>query len=766
MIEALPCKLFLQICRTLPLNTLFIAIVCAVLCFGHSLSAAPERNEALRLPALKWEERSDWVNVKTDITPAALGDGVTDDTNSLQKALDGVKDGSTLYLPPGRYRITRMLSLQGPLIGVLLVGHGRDTQLIWDGEIGGKMFTDDGVAYSRFVGMVFNGQNKAAVGFWHYSTRRFETEVRHQHLAFLNFTDAGVLADPKDKFALAETTFENCLFDNCRRGVAFLQFNDYDFTFDGCEFRRNDIAIECTHGNFYVRNCHFENSRTVDIHAYPEHGSSVRRCTSVGSNQFIRFAQPVGTMTIQDCHVDSWKSTDGAITLSGAPVILFDCVFTNPPAGSAAVNIGNGQRLIVSNNVLKGAPSIFQANHKGRLYPVPHGKRKGSIQSARQSFFRSSARIPTKVFDAKRDFGAKGDGKTDDTAALQKTIDEARKIGKGALAYLPSGSYVISKTLHLTGRDYFVGGSGFHTRLIWKGNEGGTMLEVRNPQQVTLEHIAIGNHDSGLMNNGIDIHQTGSPQPSRMTYDGVFVYGMYQLQPFRQGLHFTNLDGDDVVVMPHVQGNLRFTDCAAATILANCTYEGSILVEGKNKSRGGLLGFQTRLATLVTHGLYLKDSQSIVMSDFYVEQANNGFVFEGAPGDSPGRATIQGAKVHFTVDKADPTMGTALSIANYAGQIFFGHNQFYNEPKQLRIRQRGENAVDLFLLANSFYDVQPDVQKQDSAKLFYIANSTFGMKSSTYGAEDVSAEQALPHLTHALDDLRRLGELDLRINHQ
>lgn len=66
----------------------------------------------------------------------------------------------------------------------------------------------------------------------------FQTEVTHRYLAFRGFTNSAVLeCHPNEGQALPETTFENCLFENCERGVAFLQFNDYDFTFDGCEFR-------------------------------------------------------------------------------------------------------------------------------------------------------------------------------------------------------------------------------------------------------------------------------------------------------------------------------------------------------------------------------------------------------------------------------------------------------------------------------------------------------------------------------------------------
>ena len=180
-----------------------------------------------QIPRLAWTPRSDWLNVKN---LGALGDGQADDTAAIQKALETVESGSTLYLPPGNYHITRTVRLTGPLIGVSIVGRGRDTTLVWDGEAGDKVFADDGVAYSRFVGIQFDERGKAAVGFHHDSHKRFETEVRHLHLAFRNFTDAAVLAEPHDRYALAETEFNNCLFEDCGRGVVFVSFNHYNHT--------------------------------------------------------------------------------------------------------------------------------------------------------------------------------------------------------------------------------------------------------------------------------------------------------------------------------------------------------------------------------------------------------------------------------------------------------------------------------------------------------------------------------------------------------
>jgi pectate lyase-like protein len=733
-----------------------------------------------QIPALQWEERSDWINVKTGISPAAIGDGHADDTVAIQKALTGVRDGSVIYFPPGTYRITAPLSLKNSTgarwIGGLIVGSGRDTKWVWDGDSGGTMLLLNGIAYSKFVGFELDGRSKASVGFHYQATQGFQTEVTHRHLAFRGFTNSAVLeSHPGDGQALAETTFENCLFENCERGVAFLQFNDYDFTFDGCEFKGCGVAVDCAHGNFYIRNCHFEGSRIVDIRDLSEHCSSIRRSTSSGSRAFVSRQSSVAPLTIQDCRVDGWKNPEGAVLLSRPPVLLFDCVFTQPPqdrqqAGLPPVHVpSEGQRLLVSGNRVQGASGLVQGARPA-LMNIPMGEFQGVVRSARQSFLKGDAHLPRRVFDARRDFGAAGNGVADDTTAIQRTIDAAAAASGDAIAYLPTGSYVITNTLRISGKNFFVGGSGWCTKLIWKGPEGGVMVEVRGPRQVTLEDLMIGSHDAGAMKNGIDILQVGSIRPSHMTYDGIYVFGMYQKAPERKGLRFSNLGENDVVLMPHVQGNLRFVNCGRATVLANCSYEGSVVVEGKDKARDGLLGFQTRLATLVTHGLYLRDNHNIVMSDFYVEQADNGFFFEGAADDPYGRATISGAKFQsFSSD--DPAKNSLLEIRNYHGQISIGPYQFYQEPKRMRMKQQGAEPVELFLWASSWYGTRPDPQLSPTVQLAAAGNEFYGTAPDGDPLVErgffweVPTNTTMAELGRPLDDLRRLGEADLRLNH-
>jgi hypothetical protein len=754
----------LIIARRSSSKRLALACASAALAMGgwlHAAAPAPAAADP-QIPSLAWQQRSDWRNVRDQ---GARGDGEADDTAAIQQALDAIVDGSTVYLPPGTYRITRTLSIQGPKVGVLIVGHGRDTVLAWDGEAGGTLLQVDGIAYSRYVGLSFESGGKAAVGLLHRNDSRFVTQLDHEHLAFRHFTDAAILHEPASKQALAETTFENCLFEDCRRGVAFLAFNDYDFTFDGCEFRRQEIAIECRRGNYYARNCRFEASRVADIVSSPEHGSSVRRCVSVGSHAFVRHESGVSPLTVQDCHVSGWTSKAGAIQITGAPVTMFDCSFADGPAGTAPVRPGTAaQRLIVSRNRSDAVPLVAAspAGEPCATIEVPATDAAESVLSPGRRFLKSHATVPTTIFDAKVDFGAKGDGVTDDSAALQRAIDAGRSHGRGALVYLPTGRYVVTRSLVVSGADYTVGGSGFRTGLVWRGPAGGTAVDVREPQGLALEHLAVGTHDLGPMNHACDIRQSGSPQPSRMTYDGVFVYGTYQKQPFRQGLQFVDLGPDDVVVMPNVTGNLRLTNCGRATVLANVSYEGSVVIEGTEPVRDGLLGFQTRLATIVTHGLDLRDNQNVVMSDFYIEQADNGLVCAGKPGLPAGRATIQGGKLHFHEVAG---RGTALTIDNYCGQICLGQQQYYLEPAAVRIRQRGDCPVALLLMGSCFYGIGLDIQQEAGLDLTLAGNITAGKTPAAAGVADRLPADAISRIAAAFDDLRRLGAADERLNH-
>jgi len=87
--------------------------------------------------------------------------------------------------------------------------------------------------------------------------------------------------------------------------------------------------------------------------------------------------------------------------------------------------------------------------------------------------------------DVKRDFDAVGDGKADDTAALQKALEALRQPNrKFAVLYLPAGNYRITRTLRLL-REHqdesqnimILGEDPVTTVIRWDGPAGGVMFD-------------------------------------------------------------------------------------------------------------------------------------------------------------------------------------------------------------------------------------------------------------------------------------------------
>ena len=112
-----------------------------------------------------------------------------------------------------------------------------------------------------------------------------------------------------------------------------------------------------------------------------------------------------------------------------------------------------------------------------------------------------------------------------------------------------------------------------------------------------------------------------------------------------------------------------------------------------------------------------------------------------------------------------------LDSRNYHGEVFFGPNQFYASLPRVPIRHTGEAELDLFLWANSFYQTHLEVEPKGSLRVHRIANHGVAIDDKDKAlSHENRAEDNLPagefhRLVPALDDLRRLGEVDLKLNH-
>lgn len=85
--------------------------------------------------------------------------------------------------------------------------------------------------------------------------------------------------------------------------------------------------------------------------------------------------------------------------------------------------------------------------------------------------------------EVKRDFGAVGDGKADDTAAIQRALDALRPHDRSCVLYVPAGTYRITQTLttvrkaHQDDMVTVVGEDPSKTIIRWDGPAGGTMFQ-------------------------------------------------------------------------------------------------------------------------------------------------------------------------------------------------------------------------------------------------------------------------------------------------
>lgn len=130
-----------------------------------------------------------------------------------------------------------------------------------------------------------------------------------------------------------------------------------------------------------------------------------------------------------------------------------------------------------------------------------------------------------------KEFGAIGNGITDDTAAFQAGIDYCTLHASGTSLYVPHGKYKITDTLSIDtiagfrmfgdsggwwGIDESIEGIGYsdyiRSGLFWHGAASGTMIQFHKSNRLVLQNLLFAGQASGTGNKaGILIHCTSAP---------------------------------------------------------------------------------------------------------------------------------------------------------------------------------------------------------------------------------------------------------------
>lgn len=778
-----------------------IAVLLGVLMQIGSVSAA-------ELPALDWTPRPDWIDVTAERF-GAIGDGVADDTQAIQSAINACdKVGSTVVLPPGVYRVTRSLSLVGNVtdpkqprrFAIQILGYGSETTIVWDGPEDCVLFEVNGNPAGVYMGLTIDGRQRLGDAFRHDNTVFFEHGLRWRYMHFKNLRGAGVRSvDESSHIAISEPSFENCIFQNCDIGVFLATYDDFNFTFTGCDFIGCNYGIYNQKGNFYVRNSYFFGSRSADVKsvATGTPGSSLRRCVSKQSNMFYEAGHFVSFDAIEDCYIADWKDEAGAVQFPA----LLSTMITNTrfvggprkgPAISGSWQPGFTPSLILCNTSAQGR-ELFELPESTGVYCVPNGTISPNVSrsGARIDSF-VSRDIPQGISGTLIDVTAAPYGVTpddasdDDASGINRAIADADEI-EGSVVYLPPGKYHVGSPIRIDGDHFTVSGSTPRGVVIDVLPQfEGHVVEVglkRGADDVMIRYLTIGFDLTVPGREVADIrHGNAGSGKSTVTYDGVLLYGQYAADyPEHRGILFENLGNDSAVNIEHLHGNIRVQECSGATLLFGQSYEGAITVRDRTATDrlSGVLGFQSRLSTNHYFAVNLYDNTGIVMTDWYHEQAMSGIQLFGAPPAAPeatARVSINCPKIQYwdTYAASYPRAGQKIepppvylkvhgpdsdeggAVTDYAGQILLRGGFFspiYAYPIDIEPRQVTDGRrLDVVLVGTEHYNASLIMDEQTAEHVASIGASG----TQEHRPDDRFTNRQLRAVRLMVDDFQRV----------
>ncbi len=435
-----------------------------------------------------------WVNVKTKY--GAKGDGTSDDTQALQLAFNAIGTGGedapkVLYLPAGTYRITSGLTMSAKKYIAIVGEDPATTKILWAGATGGIMFKLNGVTYSRFGRITWDGAGKANTAvahFWDGSTGSAVTHNEHADEVFMNVGHG--LRGGKPHTMDAETAVLRCRFiRNTIAGVSIESFNALDWYIWDSYFE--DCAIGVTNnpptggaGNFHVFHSIFKRSTYADISIRNTMYFSIRDNYSIGSKAFFvgePMGQNGGPITLQNNVILDPLDNSPIRFGNKGPATLLDNTIrsrdgqTGPVITSEGDVITAGNTFTVSNTVAAKEKHIAVANvvtAKSAVTPTEPALQATPVKKSRRVF----ELLPGSATDR-----------------LRKTIDSAVALtGQRPVIHIRPGAYTIWQPVVVPANAdiQFVGDS-WDSRFTWVGAAGGEVFRLEGADKVVMENFSI-----------------------------------------------------------------------------------------------------------------------------------------------------------------------------------------------------------------------------------------------------------------------------------
>lgn len=441
---------------------------------------------------------SSWTDLKGSY--AAKGDGLADDTQAIQSALNDLSSTHVLYIPAGTYRITETLNIAQKEFFAIIGSDPRTTRIIWDGPNGQTMLNIDGSSTFRVSRLTFDGSRKASaaevIGNVTNGLYTTKVELSDQHLLNL---EHGIYLNNS-----AETEITRVFFDHLTTdGVLLTNFNNINvFVTDSLfSYCGTGVSNDPGAGSFNVSNSFFDHSVSADMRIGNTGNFAARHNTSLDSGGSFFLAGVIGAnnaeIIIQGNTVIDPAGTAVSIGDTG-PLMLIDNVFRTQDIDSPVVTGWDNSTT---------PPTAFSF---GNIYTAsqPLAQFWGPVTSYDDSTVDASSiptpSVPANVFvpvdPGRRRFEVIGN----DDIAIQNAINAA--VSSGAtkpIVHLGLKNYIVNNSIKVpAGSDLqLVGDEVKGTELIWNSStNSGPVLSISSPS-TTISNLTIagGGAAEGLL---------------------------------------------------------------------------------------------------------------------------------------------------------------------------------------------------------------------------------------------------------------------------
>lgn len=534
----------------------------------------------------------------------ATGDGTTDDTAAINSAItDGNRcgygcDSSTVtpaivYFPPGTYVVS------APII-----------QYYYSQFIGDAINIPTIKAAASFKGIAVIDSDPYVDGGanWYTNQNNFYRQIRN---FVIDITSMPATAGAGIHWQVAQaTSLQNIVFemvkggtDNVQQGI-FMDNGSGGFYSD-LVFNGGNYGMFVGNQQFTTRNLTFNGCGTAVFMnwnwVWNLKSITVNNCgVGVNMSQINQGNQTVGSVLVQDSKfvgtpkgIITAFSTSGNVPTTGNTLVIDNCDFTG---STDAIVSSTGATILAGGSVVASwaqgaayttgddgsasaatcasAPASASSTKVQGTLSAP--TKPATLMDGSNIFERSKPQyesVPSSSFVSVKGSGAKGDGSTDDTAAIQSAMNS---LTSDQILYFDHGAYVITSTVKVPSNIKMTGE-------IWPliMASGTAFANQASPAPV----FQVGQPgDTGAVEMSDLIFETKGPAPGAIMIEwnvaetSQGASGMWDVHMRIGGSAGTSLQSNTCAKNPNVTANYN-PNCEGAFLLLHVTTKATIYLE-------------------------------------------------------------------------------------------------------------------------------------------------------------------------------------------